>query len=114
MWEPKFKLGDRVRTTRADSIYYPVGAVGTIVATASGGDWYVAFDPWQDGVRWNHIDYLTCVVRNIDRVWIVTDSGIELEDPLIAGENGWVPDRLRHDIDVLEVTRELVSVQVGK
>lgn len=32
----------------------------------------------------------------------------------VPGEKGWIPDVMRSDIDVLAVTEELVSVEVGK
>lgn len=50
--------------------------------------------------------------------WIVPwrAEAVEFVDPEYyqPGEKGWVPDMMRSDIDVLSVTEELVSVEVGK
>lgn len=120
----KFCNGDRVRvssiTSLVEASLFSVGDVGTVVYVRTDYPmYYVKLDEGQGVTEHGTPSYTSYTLKPCNRVYVFEFDQLELinefdENYYKPGDNGWIPDRLEDGIDVMKITAELVTIQVGK
>lgn len=118
--ENEFKTGDWVEVI-SDGCrpFFGKGDVGELLMFHLDLDfWFVRFEPSQTVSNTGNCTYGIITGKDFERVWGVTAKQfVLLNRPASEAEvqdGEWQPDELAAGIDVLRVTEELVSVEVGK
>ena len=118
-----FSVGDRVKVidfAQGDDDLFSVGDVGTVALVHPiYGHIYVKFDDGQNITEHGNYIYTQLTGQNCRLVYAMqpyTLMHIPAEDAgyYKPGDNGWIPDRLAEGIDVIKITKDLVSQEVGK
>ena len=126
----KFRVGMRIVVTESSlGELYPNGTIGEIITvnTELSNHWWVKFEEGSGAnTDQGNFDYRNQTGdNNYNGVWTLEESEMEpyeifdmssfIETGRVNREKEeWKPDELREDIDVMKVTEELVSVEVGK
>lgn len=126
------RIGQRIRIVGSHSdAFYMNGNVGTVLKRAeSHGNnmWWVRFDEGQEGVDYEGNILFSIIEEECRGVWVIDfeiyEGEVEavwtgyMDTGIVWGEGGkkkeWKPDELAEGVDILKVTEELVSQEVGK